>query len=63
VVEALEAWASGEAARILVGIFLVAALVTVAALVPALALGGRRILAPEASPDEPPASLERGEMA
>jgi MFS family permease len=44
VVEALERWVSGEAARILVGIFLVAAVVTLAALVPALALGGRRIL-------------------
>jgi hypothetical protein len=39
VVQALEAWASGEAARILVGIFLVAAGVMVVAVVPALALG------------------------
>lgn len=45
VVQALEDWASGEAARILVGIFLVAALVTAIALVPAFALGRRRILA------------------
>jgi hypothetical protein len=41
VVEALETWASGEAARILVGVFLVAAAVMAAAVVPALALGRR----------------------
>jgi MFS family permease len=44
VVQALESWASGEAARILVGVFLVAAAVMGVALVPALALE-RRILA------------------
>jgi MFS family permease len=38
VVQALESWASGEAARILVGVFLVAAAVMAIALVPALAL-------------------------
>ena len=42
VVEALETWASREAASIMVGLFLVAAVVTVAAIPPALALGGRR---------------------
>ena len=43
VVEALEAWASREAASIMVGLFLVAAVVTLAAAPPALALGdGRR---------------------
>ncbi|HXG25888.1 MAG TPA: MFS transporter [Candidatus Binatia bacterium] len=41
VVQALEAWASGEAARILVGVFLVAAAVMAVAVVPALALGRR----------------------
>jgi hypothetical protein len=41
VVEALETWASREAASIMVGLFLVAALVTVAAVPPALVLGGR----------------------
>ncbi|MCI0584443.1 MAG: MFS transporter [Chloroflexi bacterium] len=51
VVQALEDWASSEAARILVGIFLVAAVVTAIAFVPALALGGRRILAPGSSPE------------
>jgi hypothetical protein len=40
VVEALESWASREAASIMVGLFLVAAVVTAAAVVPALALGG-----------------------
>jgi MFS family permease len=40
VVQALESWASREAASIMVGLFLVAALVTVAAAVPALAMGG-----------------------
>lgn len=49
VVAALENWASGEAARILVGVFLVAAAVMAVALVPALGLGrGRRGAAPEA---------------
>ncbi len=40
VVEALEAWASREAASIMVGLFLVAAVVTLVAVPPALALGG-----------------------
>ena len=39
VVQALETWASGEAARILVGVFLVAAVVMAAAVLPSLALG------------------------
>lgn len=42
VVAALERWASGEAARIMVGLFLVAAFVTACAALPALALGARR---------------------
>ena len=40
VVQALESWASREAAAIMVGLFLVAALVTAAAAAPALAMGG-----------------------
>jgi MFS family permease len=40
VVEALESWASREAASIMVGLFVVAAIVTLVAIVPALALGG-----------------------
>jgi hypothetical protein len=39
VVQALETWASGEAARILVGVFLVAAAVMAIAVLPALVLG------------------------
>jgi MFS family permease len=42
VVDALERWASGEAARILVGVFLVAAAVTAVAVLPTLALGRSR---------------------
>ncbi len=44
VVEALEAWAAGEAARIMVGVFLVAAGVTALAVPPALLLDRRRRL-------------------
>ncbi len=46
VVEALETWAAGEAARIMVGIFLVAAGVTALAVPPALLLDRKRMLAP-----------------
>jgi hypothetical protein len=50
VVAALEAWAAGEAARILGGIFLVAAAVTLLAIPAALAMGRRpRILSAAAS--------------
>ena len=42
VVGALEEWASREAASIMVGLFVVAALVTAVAIPPSLALGGRR---------------------
>jgi hypothetical protein len=42
VVEALESWASREAATIMVGLFVVAAVVTLVAVLPALALGGTR---------------------
>jgi MFS family permease len=41
VVDALEAWAAGEAARIMVGLFLVAGVLTLVAIPPALALGVR----------------------
>jgi MFS family permease len=63
VVQALEEWASGEAARILVGIFLVAAVITAAALIPALALGRRRILEADAVLEEPAAGMEPGGVA
>jgi MFS family permease len=47
VVEALEAWASTEAARVMVGVFLAAAAINAIAVVPAARLAGsRRILAP-----------------
>jgi MFS family permease len=57
VVDALEEWASREAAGIMVGLFVVAAAVTVIAIPPALALGGRRdrrtrMLARDALPSE-----------
>ena len=54
VVAALEAWAAREAAEIMVGLFLLAALVTALAVVPALLLGRRRrMLAGRApAPDE-----------
>jgi hypothetical protein len=42
VVEALETWAAGEAARIMVGLFLVAAGVTAVAVPPSLVLDRRR---------------------
>ena len=46
VVDALETWASSEAARIMVGLFLAAAAVTAVAVPPSLVLGGRtRMLA------------------
>jgi MFS family permease len=50
VVDALERWAAGEANGILVGMFLVAGIVTIVAIPAGLALGGRtRRLGPEAS--------------
>ena len=49
VVEALEAWAAGEAARIMVGIFLVAAGVTAAAAPAALGMGERIVPAAAAT--------------
>ncbi len=56
VVEALETWAAGEAARVMVGIFLVAAVVTALAAPPALLLDRRRMLPtdPDRDPDRDP---------
>jgi MFS family permease len=58
VVEALETWASREAAAIMVGLYVVAAVVTLVAVPPALALGGAgrrgspaRMLAGDGAPD------------
>ena len=57
VVEALEAWAAGEAARIMVGVFLVAAVVTAVAVPPSLLLDRRRrMLAPPGTAPVPSAS-------
>jgi hypothetical protein len=57
VVDALEEWASREAAGIMVGLFVVAAAVTLVAIPPAMALGGSRarrtrMLAPDATSRE-----------
>jgi MFS family permease len=56
VVEALEQWAASEAAQIMVGIFLVAAVVTAAAIPPSILLGRRRRSepAPDPAPDPVP---------
>jgi MFS family permease len=60
VIAALERWASGEAARIMVGLFLVAAIVVAAAVLPALALGGRRTRMLADERPEPEAATEAG---
>ncbi|HEY2916791.1 MAG TPA: MFS transporter [Candidatus Limnocylindrales bacterium] len=52
VVQALEQWASNEAATILVGIFLVAALVMAIAIVPTLALERGSVPVPASNPDD-----------
>ncbi len=57
VVEALEAWAASEAARIMVGVFLVAAVVTAAAVPPSLVLDRRRR---RMLPDGDPATTSSG---
>jgi MFS transporter, DHA2 family, triacylglyceride efflux pump len=62
VVEALEDWASREAAGIMVGLFIVAAGVMLVAIPPGLALGGRRRpIVPLIAPAAPPEGIERGE--
>jgi len=63
VVQALETWAAGEAARTLVGIFLAAAALTAAAVPPALAMGARpRMLQPiDETASHPGTSTRRGE--
>jgi hypothetical protein len=58
VVEALEAWAAGEAGRIMVGVFLVAAVVTAVAVPPSLLLDRRRRMLP--APGTEPASSASG---
>ena len=51
VVDALEVWASREAAEIMVGLFIAAALVMAAAILPSLILGGRARMLPEDAAD------------
>jgi MFS family permease len=58
VVEALETWAAGEGARIMVGIFLVAAGLSAAAVPPALVMGRRRDMLPATVPGERPTAKE-----
>ena len=53
VVAALESWAAGEAAQVMVGVFLLAAAITAVALVPALVLGGRRRMLASAGATSP----------
>ena len=55
VVDALEAWASREAARIMVGLFAVAAAVTAVAIPPSLVLGGRPGMLTDEPTDRPAA--------
>ncbi len=63
VVDALEAWASGEAARIMVGIFLAAAAVTAVAVPPSLLLDRRRrILGPAGAADAPDDAVDPAGM-
>ena len=58
VVEALEAWAAGEAARIMVGVFLVAAVVTALAVPPSLLLDRRRRMLAPAGGDPAPSGAD-----
>ena len=63
VVDALEAWASGEAARIMVGIFLAAAVVMATAVPPSLLLDRRRrILGPAGAVDAPDDAVDPAGM-
>jgi MFS family permease len=63
VVGALEEWASREAASIMVGLFVVAAAVTAAAIPPALVLGGRRATRTRMLDGEAAASDATGDRA
>lgn len=61
VVEALEAWAAGEAASVMRGLHLAAALVTLAAVPPALALDRRRRILDPGERRAPPSGGGRGD--
>ncbi|MEX2011955.1 MAG: MFS transporter [Chloroflexota bacterium] len=63
VVQALEAWAAGEAAQIMVPIFLAAGVLTAVAVMPALVMGRRtRMLAPGGQARDAGAAPARGEL-
>jgi MFS family permease len=62
VVDALETWAAGKASEILVGLFVVAGVVTIVAIPPGLALGGAartRMLADDRREEVPAADVPR----
>ncbi len=61
VVEALEQWAAGEAARIMVGIFMVAAVVTAVAIPPALLLDRRKRMLGDAGSDPVPTGAPKAD--
>ena len=62
VVQALEAWAAGEAAKIMVPIFLAAGVLTIVAVLPALVMGRRtRMLAPARQARDAGGAPTRGE--
>ena len=63
VVEALERWAAGEASQILVGLFVVAGIVTLLAVPPGLALGGRARMLADARDRRGPDDDEAGTRA
>ncbi|MEO8463628.1 MAG: MFS transporter [Chloroflexota bacterium] len=63
VVQELERWASSEASAILVGIFLVAAAITLVALLPTMALGRPRMLPVGPGDDAAPSPVTASEEA
>jgi MFS family permease len=58
VVQALESWASSEAAKILVGVFLIAAVIMAAAVLPALIMGRRSASVAAVTPEAREASSQ-----
>lgn len=62
VVDALERWAAGQAAAILAGLFLVAAIVMVLAAIPTLAMHTRRSRSPERATISPVAGSRSGDQ-
>jgi hypothetical protein len=61
VVSALETWAAGEGARVMVGVFLVAAGLIAVAVPPALAMGRPGAMLPEPGPDGTTGAARRAE--